>query len=309
MMNQADVLGDLDQLASRYDVLRQMGHDGEYGVHAVRSRASNRHFAVKVMNDPGSRDARKGALYIWQAHTIRPLDHPHLTVLHAVHHLQGGAVAIAMERRRGCTLAERIEQTGPLPIHEVERVLRDVGGALAYVHGHRAVHRGVRPHSIFLDRDSGEARLAPFGLDRGHGDSDPSDGGAATLRAFSYLAPEQIAGREQVEGRQLGPCTDLYGLGLAGYAMLTGVQPWAGTDLDDLLARRDTEPLPPLRALRPDAPAYLCDAIEGCLEPDPRRRWRSADAFLACLDPSTPSPTPALDLTGIGLRVADAVAA
>src|SRR5690606_21263717 len=158
------------------------GHDGAASVHAARTRGTERHYAVKVMADQEAHGASPGVLHSWQAHNISPLEHPKLMVLHAVHHLQGGAVAVAMERRRGRSLAERRDE-GPLHLEEAEAILRDVAEALAYLHGRGVVHRGVRPTTIFLDRDSGHARLAYFSLD-------DSAGGAASR----YLAPEQLKG-------------------------------------------------------------------------------------------------------------------
>ena len=50
MTDESDLLNDLDQLRSRYDVLRELGQDGGCIVHGVRSPATGRHFAVKVMD-------------------------------------------------------------------------------------------------------------------------------------------------------------------------------------------------------------------------------------------------------------------
>jgi eukaryotic-like serine/threonine-protein kinase len=280
----ADTLNDLDQLRSRYDVLRRLGFDGEYEVHAVRNPSTDRHYAVRIVSDGGGRSARTGALQLCQAHTVAALEHPKLMVVHAVHHLQGGAVGVAMERRPGRTLAERIETYGALPASEVAAVLRDVASALTYLHGRGVVHRGVRPASVFLDRISGHSRLGPFGIDRSGASAATGEREAAQLRAFAYLAPEQIHGGRRVDGRKVTTATDIYSLGLVAVAMLTGQQPWTGADLSSLLASRKRDALPSLRQSRPDVPATLIEAIEGCLSRDPRQRWRSAEELAAALE-------------------------
>lgn len=280
MIDEADVLSDLDQIRSRYEILRRLGFDGRCAVHAAKSPGSNRHFAVSVIGTSGTRRG-SSALYLWQAHTMEPLKHPKLMVLHAVHHLQGGTVAVAMERRRGCTLAERLDSTGPLGIAEAEAILRSIGEGLAYLHGRGVVHRRVRPESVFLDRDFGYARLAPFGI-RLDDNSDAAE--EAVQGTLAYLAPEQAEGPEQVESRKVGPATDLYSLGLVGYAMLTGRRPWSLTGSETLPGKTGFEALPPLSSLRPEAPARLCRAIEGCLAKNPRRRWGGVEEFLEQLD-------------------------
>jgi hypothetical protein len=189
-----------------------------------------------------------------------------------------------MERRRGRTLDELLERVGPLPPLKVERVLREIGEALRELHRRGVVHRGVRPESIFLDRDSGHARLAPFAVDR-HDEADPFAAlRMATLRTFAYLAPEQIAGEAQVDGRSLSPRSDLFSLGLVGYTMLTGRQPWTDQTLKGLLEQRRREPLPALAGVRDGIPDYLVSAIEGCLDRNPSRRWKNAEEFLEYLE-------------------------
>lgn len=289
MLEDADVLGDLDQLRSRYDVLRHLGEDGGCAVYAVRARSASQHYLVKVMPKPGSGSAQAGTLHLWQAHTMARLDHPKLIGLHTVNHLQGGTLAVAMERRRGETLAERIERAGPLPIAEVESALRDVAEALAYLHGRGVVHRGVNLDSVLLDRDSGCARLSHFGIPRGSRGGDVAPGDRA-LRRRGAGEPTQPMGEKAAGGAaDLGPRGDLYGLGLVGYAMLTGSEfgPF------DTAASPVSGSLPPLETLRTDAPVYLCRAIEGCLQRDPRSRWRDAEEFLRRLDPAAEEAPPA----------------
>jgi hypothetical protein len=286
MKDHADEVSDLDQLRSRYEVLRKLGWDGAHPVYAVRGRDSDRHYAVKVISDPGRRSAKPDALHLWHAHTVRKLEHPRLMGLHAIHHLQGGAVAMAMERRPGRTLAERLDEAGPLDQDEVERILRAIAEALAYLHDRGVAHRGVNPYSVFLDRATGEPRLAHFGIDRRAGCSGDDPGAGAVLRAFAYLAPEQIDRKGAVDGRRVSRRTDLYALGLVGHTMLTGKAPWRENDLPALIARKRTDPPPEPDAARPDVAPILRNAIRRCLESSPRRRWGGAEEFLRGLEPA-----------------------
>lgn len=297
----------LDQLRSRYDVLRRLGHDGSCQVYAVRGRGSDRHYSVKVMSDSGMRDARPGALHVSHAHTVRPLNHPKVMKLHAIHHLQGGAIAIAMEHRRERTLAERIDECGPLPATEVERVLRDVAEALAYLHGRGVVHRGLRPESIFVESVDGAAKLGHFGIVPCADEPSALAESRARLQAFAYLAPEQIDGTNRVDDRRVSRRSDLYSLGLVGYAMLSGGPPWQSDTLGELLGRRRTEPLRPLSQFRADVPAHLLDAIERCLESNPRRRWSDAREFIAALDGTGATARTAIpiDMTAVRERIGD----
>lgn len=290
MLPEVELLNDLDQLRSRYDVLGRLGHDGADVVYKVKALGTDRHLAVKLIPHSEARRPGPAALEAWQAHTVKPLEHPGLISLHAVHHLQGGAVALAMERRRARTVAEVLERDGSLPPHRVERVLREVGAALGYLHSRGVVHRGVRLHSIHIDAEGGDARLSLFGVDKG--DATIRQSPAALARASAFLAPEQIAASRWRGGARVRPQTDLYSLGLVAYAMLSGRPPWTGDSVEEVLEKRRTEGLQPLTELVPDLPNHLSRAIAGCLERSPRRRWKSAEEFLAALDAHGESAPP-----------------
>ena len=277
MYNSIEEVDDLDQLRSRYEVLAKLGVDGEAVVHAVRCRSTNRHFAVKVM--PADRQRlKKGALSPWQAHTVQALDHPNVMVLRAVHHLQGGSVAVAMERRRGQTLEELLQSSGPLPPAEAEAILREVMAAVGYLHGRGVAHGAIRPSSIFLDRDSGCARLALFGIDRGSG-SEVTD--LSLMKARAYLAPEQRPSGGKAQGEP-GQSADLYSLGLVALAMLAGAEKWANSERE--AAGKHSEPLLLLDELRSELPPSLAAGLEGCLAVGPRKRAKGIQEVRETLD-------------------------
>lgn len=275
MMNEPDVLNDLDQIASRYDLLGELCRDGASAVYRARSRRDGHEVAIRLLDAPPTRSARPGARHPWQARPVLQLRHPNLVDIYAVHHLQGGTVALAMDHGERPTLAELIRGQGPLPPRRVEEVLRSVGAALAYLHGSGVVHRNVRPQSILVDPETGCARLADFGLDRQEGDRN-----AAALRALAYVAPEQLDGVNQVDAPRVSAHSDIFSLALVGYAMLTGKQPWEGAALTGLAEARSREAL----AWPADTPEPLLRALQGAVQVKPGRRWKSVADFLAQLD-------------------------
>ena len=88
------------------------------------------------------------------------------------------------------------------------------------------VHRDIKPENILLE--SGQAVIADFGLARAiHASAldDLSSAGLA-IGTPSYMSPEQVAGRDQVDGR-----SDVYSLGCVLYEMLAGEPPFTARRL------------------------------------------------------------------------------
>jgi serine/threonine protein kinase len=94
----------------------------------------------------------------------------------------------------------------------VARIGVQVAGALAHAHGQGVLHRDIKPSNLLLDAD-GEAWVTDFGLAKVEGSDGPTRTGdfVGTLR---YMAPERFEGWSD-------PRSDVYGLGMTLYEMLT----------------------------------------------------------------------------------------
>src|SRR2546425_666417 len=99
----------------------------------------------------------------------------------------------------------------------VLRVVREIGGALDFAHGRGVVHRDVKPSNILIEEGAGRALLTDFGVARIERVADSSLTAPGTpLGTPDYMAPEQAAGSERVDGR-----ADLYSLALVAFEALT----------------------------------------------------------------------------------------
>lgn len=171
----------------------------------------------------------------------------------------GDRTALRMEL---CTqsLADVVEQEGPLPIADVLALGRTLAQALATAHEAGIVHGGVTPGNV-LFRPSGEPVLADFGLTlRRAFPHDQRDG-------VDFLAPEML------EHGVLDERADLYGLGAVLYLALTGLSPHParlGEHPDDRKLRILGSPVP--RPDRPDLTDELAELVKALLAKDPAIR-------------------------------------
>jgi len=267
----------IPELADEYELVRELGRGGTAVVYLARDRELGRDVAIKLIRHSFVHDEDAVARLIREARTVGKLQHPNIVMLLGTRRLSDGGLALILQYVPGRTLKDRIRAEGPLPFEACEQFLLDVAQALAHAHRSRIVHRDLKPENVYLDEGLGIARLADFGIARAwDSDSGLTLPGTA-IGTPSYMSPEQVDGRE-LDGR-----SDLYSLGLLGYEMLTGRQPWEGESLYAVIFKQKNEELPPISNLRPDTPANLLRAIEGAVRKDPAERWKDAEAFLEAL--------------------------
>ena len=291
MAKRERALPNLGGLGDQYEIVRELGRGGTAVVYLGRDKELERDVAIKVIRSTFVEDEEAMARLVREARTVAGLQHPNIVMLYGTKKLEDNSLALIMQYVPGRSLKDLIRAQGPLTCAQAGHVLVDVGRALSYAHRRRIVHRDIKPENIYVDEEADAARLSDFGIARPWDtDSNLTLPGMA-LGTPAYMSPEQIDGRD-LDGR-----SDVYSLGLVGYEMLTGRQPWAGENLYTVIYRQKHDELPSLADLRPDMPPHLRRAIEVALKKNRVDRWASASDFLQQVQagplPATPPP-PAL---------------
>ncbi len=289
-------------LHGRYELMGELGHGGMSTVYLALDRLTGEVVAVKSLDrrHATERDTvRRLAAGARHAATLR---HPNIVRTLAVEET-ASSLTIVNEYVEGDTLRTMIERTGPLPIPDVIRLLRELSAALAYAHARRIVHRDVKPANILIERDSRRALLADFGIARDLNSDERHTMTGLAIGTPAYMSPEQI------DGRSVDERADVYALGMVGWEMLAGRAPWQGETLYSMLYKQQNEKLPDISRLRPDIPVFLLRALEGALEKDRDRRWRDGAALLEQLDPTPVAIEPLPRVAGEAAASHDAHAA
>ncbi len=258
-------------VAGRYVLEHELGRGGMGVVFLAREVALDRPVAIKLLPPSLAADPDLRARFLLEARTAAQLAHPHIVPIHAVEE-HGDLVFFVMAYVAGRTLAEQVRHEGPLPPGAVARIMQEVAWALAHAHEAGVVHRDIKPANILLERGSGRALVADFGIARVAA-STPVTGAGRMVGTAQVVSPEQAAG-EPVDGR-----SDLYSLGATAYCALTGRFPFEGDDARRLLAQHLTLPAPPVASLRRGVPATLASAIDRCLAKSPAARFPTAAAL------------------------------
>jgi len=221
----------------RYALIRQLGEGGFGRVYLARDEELGRLVAIKLpkARAPATDAAVEG--FLGEARIAAQLKHPAIVVVHDVGRDAAGLIFVVQEYIEGTTLWDEI-RARRVSVDRAVRITIRVAEALQLAHAHGLVHRDLKPSNILLDR-AGEPHVADFGLAI-HEDGQGLRSGEVAGTPL-YMAPEQVRGAtHRLDGR-----TDLWGLGVIFYQLLTGRLPFGGSPAEVFEEVLHREPKPP----------------------------------------------------------------
>ena len=244
-------------------------------VYLAQDLKHRRQVAIKVLR-PELAAALGRDRFLREVTTTANLRHPHILPLFD----SGEAdefLFYVMPLVEGESLRERMGREKQLPLDDALQIAREVADALDHAHAHGLIHRDIKPGNILLE--NGHAVVADFGIAKAItvASSEALTETGLSLGTPLYMSPEQGAG-ENMDGR-----SDQYALACVLYEMLAGEPPFTGRTAQAILARRLTEPVPPLRAVRESVPVHVEQAINRALSKSPADRFATASQFAEAL--------------------------
>jgi eukaryotic-like serine/threonine-protein kinase len=182
----------------------------------------------------------------------------------------GGMPFLAMEYVEGSSLDALLKASGPLDPGRGVAIITQVLSALGFAHQNGIVHRDVKPSNIMV-MSNGEVKVADFGIARIDASEFTIVGDL--LGTPAYMAPEQFSGAP-VDAR-----TDLFAAGVILFEMLTGVKPFRGKSITEIIAFMESRGPEDIRTLNPAVPDSLKRVISKALAFDPAGRYPDAAGF------------------------------
>lgn len=268
---------------------RELGRGGMGVVYAAhRARLPELTVAIKVLSGgPRKKEgAERGAKrFLEEARTLASLRHPHIVELMDYGVLDDQTPYLVMELSDGPSLKEYVAGRPLLPLAEALSYVRDVAGALRYLHARGIIHRDVKPGNILLSHSAQgpfpyRPLLADFGIslrtEALPGGDNSSDEPCYLLGTKGYAAPEQWSQGGLVDG-----AADVYALGIVLFELLSGQPPY---DNGGETAQGEGPGVPAHfhrapRPLRPDLPAGIEPLVQAMLVQEPSQRARADWVF------------------------------
>jgi serine/threonine-protein kinase len=225
--------------------------------------------------------------FVREAKTVAKLAHEGICPIYELGKV-GESLYMAIEYIQGCDLgritrrlAGREESMPPLIAAWIAARLCD---ALDYAHtlknarGSRTgvIHRDISPSNIMLSFE-GQVRLLDFGLAKAVGRAQSTNVDALKFK-IGYMSPEMV------KGRPLDARSDLFGVGVCLYEMLTGRRLFAGKNDIETIALVGKAQIPQPSAVMEDAPEELEQVILRALQREPDDRYQTAAEMAEALN-------------------------
>ncbi len=278
----ADPAGVGRVLAGRYTLRTPLGHGGMGTVWLATDSVLGRQVAIKEVTFEAAAVEERRLLRertLREARAAARFEHPRVTTVHDVVE-EDGRPWIVMEHIPSRTLAQVLQDQGPMPADLVSRIGMDLLGALQAAHRAGIVHRDVKPDNVLIGAQW-RAWLTDFGIATSSGESGLTEAGIL-LGSPSYMSPERA--RNEVPS----PAVDVWSLGATLFTAVEGRPPFERGDAMATLLAVITEPPAPILAAGPLTPVLL-----GCLTKDPAQRM-TVDQVQAGLNRVLMGPAPAI---------------
>ena len=278
-------------VGKRYRIVERVGQGGMGKVFKVTHVHLGKTFALKIISENFADEDRARDLFAREARLASSLSHPNIaSVVDWGEDEERGAFMV-MEYVDGEPLSRILRRESRFSLRLSCDVMLQVAEALHYIHSNKIVHCDIKTENILLCELPGtkrkkQVKLLDFGLAR----STVAGRQSSSLQGTPhYVAPERI------RGAQPTPASDIYGLGILFYELLTGKVPWDGSVAQILSGHLDQSPTRPSELIEGGLDPAVENLILRALAKSTRNRHKNMAAFIYEL-------RTVMDMLGFGQR-------
>ena len=272
-------------VVGNYIVLDRLGKGGMGQVYKARHRVMERVVALKVLPSQSTKSDESVKRFHREVRAAARLSHANIVTAFDADEAKG-VHFLVMEYAEGQDLAALVKERGALSVRQAVDCVLQAARGLEYAHKQGVVHRDIKPHNLLMDRQ-GTVKVLDMGLARieqemGDADTASDDGltqSGQVMGTLDFMSPEQTLDTKTADAR-----SDVYSLGCTLHYLLTRRPPYpADTFAKRILAHRN-DPIPSLRAERPDVPESLDRVFRKTLAKRPEDRQQTMTELIGELE-------------------------
>jgi predicted Ser/Thr protein kinase len=279
-------------IGGRYQILQRIGQGGMGKVYKVTHAHLSRIFALKIISNQVAETDEARELFYREARFASAMTHPNITAVVDFGEDEKVGMFMVMEYVEGEPLNRVLFREKRIEVRRACDMILQVAEALHYIHRQNVVHCDIKTENILIGEEEVEgkrrrmfAKLLDFGLARSL---------VATRASTSLSGTPHYVAPERIRGEPASPASDVYGVGILMYELVTGAVPWDGPVQKILSGHLDEVPKRPAQIVDGLDPAV--DAlIMHALAKRPAERHKDMAAFIYEL-------RTVMDMLGFGRR-------
>jgi eukaryotic-like serine/threonine-protein kinase len=280
-------------IGGRYQILARIGQGGMGKVYKVKHTHLSRTFALKIISHQVAETDEARELFYREARFASAMAHPNITPVVDFGEDEKVGMFMVMELVEGEALNRLLFREKQLSPRKACDIVLQLAEALHYIHKQGVVHCDIKTENILISEEEHEGKrnrtmvkLLDFGLARSLTASRASTSLSGTPH---YVAPERI------RGEPASPASDVYGVGILLYELVTGSVPWDGAVQKILAGHLEERAKSPSLFVAGGLDPALETLIYHALAKRPAERHKDMAAFLYELKT-------VMDMMGFGRR-------
>ncbi|HUS28321.1 MAG TPA: serine/threonine-protein kinase [Kofleriaceae bacterium] len=290
------------QTIGSYRILQKIGTGGMGAVYLAEHPLIGKKVALKVIHKELATNKEVVQRFFQEAKAVTKIGNEHIIQIHDFGVTPDGDHFYIMDYLDGQTLAQIIAKDTVLPTMRALHIGAQIAAALSAAHSAGVIHRDLKPDNVMLTQRLGDSDfvvLLDFGLAKMNigGSSAVKTAAGVLLGTPQYMSPEACESRGNLDHR-----TDIYALGILLFQMITGMLPFDGETMGEVLVKQVTQLPPPPRGFNPSIPPSVEQIVLRCLAKNPDARFPTMISLReALLDPeqylrASPPMSPARSL-------------
>ncbi|MBA3817379.1 MAG: serine/threonine protein kinase [Deltaproteobacteria bacterium] len=280
-------------IGGRYQIVSRIGQGGMGKVYKVTHTHLSRTFALKIISNQVAETDEARELFYREARFASAMSHPSITAVVDFGEDEKVGMFMVMEIVDGEPLNRLLFREKRLGFRKACEIVLQVAEALHYIHRQNVVHCDIKTENILISEEDHEgkrtrmvAKLLDFGLARSL---------TATRASTSLSGTPHYVAPERIRGEPASPASDVYGVGILLYELVTGAVPWDGPVQKILAGHLDEIAKPPSQIIEGGIDPALERLIYHAIEKQPVNRHKDMGAFIYEL-------RAVMDMLGFGRR-------